>query len=299
MKRGQASRTAEYVALFRAIESSRGARRLFHDPYAHLFLRPKMRRLLWLTGVPVVGKAILSYSDNTWPGVRSAAVARTCYIDEKLRAALASGIDQCVILGAGYDCRAYRMAELSACRVFEVDHPDTLAHKRDTLLRELSAIPPHVRQVATDFNEQSFAQEMRDAGFDPSRRTFFIWEGVTGYLTAEAVDATLRWIASSAENSELVFTYLHNGLITDPESFGGLRHVRAALKDSNEPWVFGIDPAETPSYLAARGFALLEDLGAREFRVRYLRNWPGALHGYEFYRIAHARVAGAGIGRQV
>lgn len=292
MKHGQASRTAEYVALFRAIESARGERRrLFHDPYAPLFLRPKMRRLLSLVQLPVIGPAIISYSDNKWPGVRSAAVGRTCYIDEKLRAALAAGIDQVVILGAGYDCRAYRIAELSKCHVFEVDHPATLARKRDTLLRALSAIPPHVRQVATDFNDRSFAREMVDAGFDPSRRTFFLWEGVSGYLTAEAVDATLRWIASNAGGGELVFTYLHKALFTDPDSFGDLRHVRAILKDSDEPWVFGIHPIETPSYLAARGFVLLEDLGAREFRARYLRDWPGALHGYEFYRIAHARIS--------
>ena len=252
--------------------------------YARLFA-PEML-VVEAGGWPAIGSAILSYSIR--PGVRSAAIAgRT-----STRACAASHrVSVNVILGAGYDCRAYRVAELSACRVFEVTIP-TRSRTNATRCCELP-IPPHVRQVATDFNKQSFAREMRDAGFDPSRRTFFIWEGVAGYLTADAVDATLRWIASSAENSELVFTYLHKDLFTDPESFGGLRHVRAVLKDSNEPWVFGIDPADIASYLAARGFALIEDLGAGEFRARYLRCWPGALHGFEFYRIAHARVADA------
>ncbi len=293
MKQGQASRTAAYVALFRAIESSRGdARRLFHDPFAHLFLEPDMQRMWKISRAPFVGNVLLKYSDRKWPGVRSAAVARTCYIDAALRAVLKAGIEQVVILGAGYDCRAYRIAELAQCRVFEVDHPATLARKRDTLLRELPAIPAHVRQVVTDFNERSFAMEMIDAGYDPAHRTFFIWEGVTGYLKAEAVDATLRWIASSARDGELVFTYLHKGLFTNPESFGDLRHVQSVLKNSNEPWVFGIDPAEACGYLAARGLELLEDLGADEFRARYLSGWPGGLRGYAFYRVALARICG-------
>lgn len=290
MKPGQASRTAEYVALFRAIESARPASsRLFHDEFAHLFLGPRMRRLFRMSQLPILGPAVLRYYDSR-AGARSAAVARTCYIDDTLQSALKTGIQQVVILGAGYDCRAYRMAELSTCRVFEVDHPATLSRKRETLSLALGRIPDHVQQVATDFNEESFHGEMIAAGFDPAQRTFVIWEGVTGYLTAAAVDTTLRWIAAAARCGELVFTYLHRNVLERPDAFGDLARIKRILDDSNEPWTFGFDPGELPAYLSARGFDLLEDLGADQFRARYLRDWPGSLRGYAFYRIAHARV---------
>jgi methyltransferase (TIGR00027 family) len=118
MQSGQASWTAEVMALFRALESARpAADRLFEDPFAPLFLRPSLRSVLRLSQRPAARRLILRFLDSRWPGARSSGVARTRLIDDWLRAALADGAAQVVILGAGFDCRAYRLPEVRRARV--------------------------------------------------------------------------------------------------------------------------------------------------------------------------------------
>lgn len=293
MHRGQASRTAEFMAFFRAVESARPAKqRLFHDPYAFLFLRPALRFLLGVSRLPIAGRLLLQLLDSRWPGARSSGVARTAAIDETLRTALRDRVDQVVILGAGFDCRAYRIAGIEATRVFEVDHPDTLARKRACLRRVFPTEPAHVRFVGTDFNQQLLTRLLADAGFAGSRRTFFLWEGVSNYLTDAAVDALLRWLGMAAPGSFFVFTYVHRRVLEAPDTFPGTKRLFQTLQQSHEPWTFGFDPAEVPHYLAARGLELISDEGAADYRARYLRDWPGSIQGYEFYRLVVARVRG-------
>src|SRR5262245_30389757 len=270
MRRGQASRTAEFMALFRALESSRPPRRrLFEDRFAQLFLRLPLRLVLHLARLPLGRGLIPRLIDSRWPGARSSAVARTCFIDDALRAALRDGVEQVVILGAGFDCRAYRTPGIERARVFEVDHPDTLAEKRRCLRQVFPTAPPHVQFVAADFNQRQLEAIMADGRYDPARRTFFIWEGVTNYLTAPAVDVTFRWFAA-ARGSQVVFTYVHRRVLDDPQAFEGTATLFRTLRRTREPWTFGLDPAEVPGYLAVRGLDLIEDLGAVDYRSRYL-----------------------------
>jgi methyltransferase (TIGR00027 family) len=93
-------------------------------------------------------------------------------------------VDQVVILGAGFDCRANRLRELEGIRVFEVDHPSTLATKVEVLRGALGKIPEAVRFVKIDFNREKLQEVLARAGFEASRRTVFLWEGVSNYLTA-------------------------------------------------------------------------------------------------------------------
>jgi len=293
MRQGEASRTAEFMALFRAIESSGPTgSRLFDDPLARLFLQPSLQLVLRLSRLPLVGGIIPAFIDWAWPGARSSGVARTRFIDDLLRSALTDGIEQVVILGAGFDCRAYRLPGLDRTCVFEVDHPDTLAEKRKCLLRAFSSLPPHVRFVETDFNERQFERAMALAGYDPTRRTFFIWEGVTNYLTEAAVDAMLRWFATAASGSQVCFTYVHRRVLEKSEAFEGTQRLFRTLQRTGEPWTFGLEPSEVRTYLAARGLELVDDLRAAEYRSRYLTGRGGRTRGYEFYRIAVARVSG-------
>ena len=117
--------------------------------------------------------------DRRVPGARSSAVARTRFIDDAIAARLGEQTEQLVILGAGFDSRAYRLPGLRGITVFEVDHPDTLATKRRALERALRALPKHVHFVPTDFNQRELATVMAEAGYRESLRTFFVWEGVT------------------------------------------------------------------------------------------------------------------------
>ncbi len=295
MKPGEASKTAEYNALFRAIESSRRPRhkRLFEDSLSPGFLG-RLTYAYRLSRLPLLGRLVPWYIDRKWPGVRPSAIGRTCWIDDQLRAALRDGICQVVILGVGYDCRAYRIAGIERTRVFEIDHPSTLDVKVKHLKHLLSVIPAYVTFVGVDFDRQDFAAVLRTSGFDRNIATFFIWEGVIHYLSAGAVDLTLRSIASlSAPGSRLVFTYIHRGLLDGSVHFGDLRRIPSTLTKSGETWTFGFHPDELAQYLAERGFSLVTDVDSIEYRKRYLGRSGPHPKGFEFYHAALAEVRGS------
>ena len=246
-----------------------------------------------MSRLPLVGRLIPLYIDWNWTGVRASAIGRTCWIDEQLRLALERGLRQVVILGAGYDCRAYRLSGIERARVFELDHPSTLAVKVKRLKYLLGTIPKHVSFVEVDFDRQDFALLLETSGFDRFVPTFFIWEGVMHYLTAEAVDMTMRSIASlSAPGSRLVFTYIHSGLLDGSVRFGDMGRVPATLRKAGETWTFGLCPEELPGYLAGRGFSLVTDIGSTEYRIRYMGEKGRHLKGFAFYRAALAEVKG-------
>jgi methyltransferase (TIGR00027 family) len=291
VKEGQASRTAEYMALFRAIESSLPAdRRLFEDPFARRFLSPPLAVVATLCRLPGVPDLLSRFIDRRWAGARSSAVARTRFIDDTIGAALGRGMDQVVILGAGFDSRAYRLLGLTKVAVFEVDHPDTLAKKQRVLQRASLDVPAGVRFVGIDFKSTDLERVMAAAGYSKLARTFILWEGVTNYLTEAAVDATLRWCARAATGSQLLFTYVHRAVLDDPGAFAGTEKLFATLKTAGEQWTFGLDPAHLASFLKHRGLELEQDIGSGDYRARYLPQVSRIMRGYEFYRIAIARV---------
>jgi methyltransferase (TIGR00027 family) len=294
MKEGHASRTAEYMALFRALESSLPAgRRLFDDPLAREFLTPSLALVARLGALPGLRELVLRIIDGRWPGARTSGVARTRFIDDAVAAALEEQIEQFVVLGAGFDSRAYRLPSLRKTTVFEVDHQDTLSRKRTVLARALGTLPGHVRFVATDFNQDDLEQAMYAAGYRQSARTFFLWEGVTNYLSEAAVDATLRWCSKAAPGSRLLFTYIHRAVLEDPQSFFGTEKLFATLAAAGETWTWGIEPCALPEFLAQRGLLLEQDVGAEEYRRLYWGEHARSMRGYEFYRIAVAEVVAA------
>jgi len=290
VKEQSASRTAEYMALFRALESSRrpSRTRLFDDPFAYFFLRPALRGVVQLSRTPLLGAGVPKLIDLRWPGARSSGIARTRLIDDYVRASLCGSVDQVIILGAGFDCRAYRIAGIETTRVFEVDHPATLSKKKDGVRRIFGALPKHVIYVDVDFNTQSLGQALQDSGFNATERSFFIWEGVTNYLTEQAVDNTLSY-TGGVPGSRIVFTYVHRGLLDGSATFRRTRHVRNTLQRAGETWTFGLFPERLQAYLAERGLDLLEDVGASEYRARYMGASARRMKGYEFYRVAFAR----------
>src|SRR5262245_50842178 len=162
-----ASRTAELVALYRAIESLRSATtRLFDDPLAPAFLGSRFRWALRAYRIPAIGAAVpWSIIDGHWSGPRGTVAVRTRYLDDALGAALRRGANQVVILGAGFDCRAYRIPGIERARVFEVDHPATQAKKKAVIARRLAEVPPHVTFVPVDFSTDSLGAVMPRSGY--------------------------------------------------------------------------------------------------------------------------------------
>jgi len=285
----RASRTAELVALYRAIESSRPlASRLFDDPLAPAFLGPRFRWALRLSRFPLVGPAMpWSLVDGHWAGPRTTVAVRTRYIDDVLGEALGRGVEQVVILGAGFDARAYRIPRIERTRVFEVDHPATQSRKKAVLTRQLRRLPAHVTLIPADFATQTLDSVLLAAGFRPELPTFFICEGVTHYLSAADVDGLFHHVAAGAAGSRMVFTYIHRGMLDGSAAFTGAADTLATVRRAGEPYTFGLDPSDIEPYLAARGFRLVEDVGASEYRERYLmsRDREGELPA-EFQRAA-------------
>src|SRR5438093_10105254 len=190
-----ASRTAQYVALYRALETVERRRQpLFRDPYAVRFLSPALARTVRAARHPTLHSLITRYADHRAPGARTSAIGRTRIIDDVVRAA---GTGQLVILGAGFDCRAHRLPELAGTAVFEVDRAETQSEKRS----RLAEAPPNVHYVEVDFLRDTVPDRLTDAAWNPGAPTCFLWEGVTNYLTAAAVDAMLDWIGGTAPGS--------------------------------------------------------------------------------------------------
>jgi methyltransferase (TIGR00027 family) len=289
------SRTAEIIAVARAAETNRPeAARLFSDPFAKEFLRPRFRRLVALSRVPGMLGLLNRISDHKI-GVKGLMVSfccRTKSIDDSLIDALRSGYVQIVILGAGFDSRPYRIYNIERATVFEVDLPSTQEFKRARLKKRLKELPSHVVFVPVDFQTQNLADQLQEAGFRQKEKTFFIWEGVTEYLTPDAFDNTLLFIAMSATDSRLVFTYIDRGVIDGAPAFQEAQVLVEHVRSFGEPWNFGLVPAEVGDYLAARGLQLIENLGAKEYQERFLQPIGRADPLPDFVHVALAEVRG-------
>ncbi|MFG1927590.1 class I SAM-dependent methyltransferase [Cryptosporangium sp. NPDC048952] len=270
------SKTAVHVALFRALESVRDDR-LFSDSYARLFLPRGYRVAAGVARFRPVGRRLEQYIDARWGGPRGSAVARTRLIDDWVDDAVSRGARQLLVLGAGFDSRAHRLPALSSVDVFEVDHPATQASKQRILAGRTRS---DVRFVPVDFLYDDLGSALASAGFSPTVQTVVVWEGVTNYLTAAAVDVTLRYLGGI--RGEVIFTYVDKAVLD-----GGVADAwRGAVTAVGEPWTFGFDPASLADYLRERGLTLVEDVSTRDAAQRYQRPQTAA----EFYRVARARV---------
>jgi methyltransferase (TIGR00027 family) len=281
------------VALFRALEAARRHDRVFDDPYAATFLRGSYRAIGVLARVPAVGRWVERYIDTHYPaGPRGSAVARTRLIDDLVDDAVRDGARQLVLLGAGYDTRAYRLPSAATVTVFEVDHPATQAAKRRLVEARVAAERRRqVRFVPVDLVRDDLATALAGAGFATGHASVVVWEGVTNYLTEQAVDGTLRHLAGlAAPGSRLVFTYVDRAALDGSGAFGGVVEWEAAVRRNGEPWTFGLDPPELPAYLAERGLHLTLDLSTRDAADRYLAPLGRDVPAAPFYRVAQAEV---------
>jgi len=183
--------TATATCLIRATEQHRQANaRLVDDPYARLFLPEPLRTLAGSRYRPLRSMAL---ADPLTLGTPSFVLLRHRFIDDLLRTALAGATQQVIVMGAGYDTRAYRFADALHDRpIFEVDLPGT-SQTKATIAQRQAADLPHspLHRVEIDFERASLADTLLDAGFAPDTATFVVWEGVTPYLTADAVRDTL------------------------------------------------------------------------------------------------------------
>jgi methyltransferase (TIGR00027 family) len=285
MKKSQTSITALGIALIRAVEYERPAvERICSDPLARRFISTWFYQL---------GKLLVGYGERKGPGVAGFLTARCRYMDDILEECLAGGIGQLVILGAGLDSRAYRFDGLKGrVRVFEVDLPATQKAKIGKVRKVLGGTPDHVTYVPIDFNTEDLGK-MFSAGYDPGRKTLFIWEGVTYYLTAGAVDQTLAFVAhNSAPGSSIVFDYMDPSALTAAKKRGEIERMARARRLTGEGLVFGIEPDRIVEFLQTRGFDRIVNMTADDLHAKYFTGANSVRTVASIYAIVRARVAG-------
>ena len=272
MKKGKPSATAEGNAALRAAEWLRPEdERVCYDQFARRFLGLRF-------GVVVRSRLLtriaLWYAERIIPGAANSLVARTRYIDYYLKQCIADGIEQLVILGAGYDSRAYRFDELRPrVRVFEVDHPDTQRAKIQKVKRIFGSLPSHVTYVGLDLDEKKLREGLLEAGYRKDKKTLFIWEGVTVYLTPEAVDETLAFVAeNSGKGSSIIFDYAFQFALDATSDSEEAKKWRKAYERRGEPPKFALKEDEVEEFLSKRGFYQVKSVSMEYLENVYFRS---------------------------
>jgi len=280
------------MALIRAIESYRPERdRLFDDRFSRGLLPGSWRAFL----LPGVRHALLALGERRGPGALGNLYCRTRYIDDALVEAMRGGISRVVILGAGFDARPYRIPDIEGTQVYELDLPAPQKLKRARLKKILGETPAHVAFVPIDFDRQELKDVLAAAGFREGAETFLIWEGVTQYITAEAVDGTFEFATTSAaEGSKIVFTYIHRGIVDGTACSEEDQKLVTAARRGGMPWIFGLDPPRVGEYLSERGLTLVEEVWAPDYRERYLEPRNRSMSLFEGERVVLARVEARG-----
>ncbi|BBY77952.1 S-adenosyl-L-methionine-dependent methyltransferase [Mycolicibacterium parafortuitum] len=268
--RDAAADTAFGPMLLAAIEHNEPPqRRLVDDDLAESFLPRRFRAVVALTRVGAIRSAVSALSDRSGPGLWAGIACRKRFIDERLSDPL-TDIDAVVVLGAGLDTRAYRIARHGDMPVFEVDRQVNIDRKVAAVERALGAIPPSVRLVAFDFESDALLPTLEAHGYRAEHRTFFIWEGVTQYLSADAVRATLGRLSSAAPGSKLVFTYIRQDFVDGTELYGA-ESVYRRFRGRNPVWKSGLVPEAVAELLADHGWRLVEQAGPSYYRDTYIR----------------------------
>jgi methyltransferase (TIGR00027 family) len=259
---GRRSGTAERVAIRRA------AHALCDDPV--IFEDPLAIRILSEEGAARAREEAADPEQQAWlRGLRIFVAARSRVAEEELALAVERGVRQFVVLGAGLDTFAYR-SPFGELRVFEVDHPDTQAWKRERLRHADIAIPESMRFAPVDFERDTLAHGLAAAGFRGEDPAFFSWLGVVPYLTRDAAMATLGWIGGLPRGSGVVFDY------AIPRERMGEAEQRVfdvlaeRVARAGEPFLLFFEPEQLAVDLRELGFTKIEDMDSAGMRVRWL-----------------------------
>jgi methyltransferase (TIGR00027 family) len=283
---GQPSQTAMTAAAARAAHLLVDSEpRIFADSLAALLLGDKAETYL---------RYHREHGDHPLlAGTRAQATCRSRFTENQLALAAARGTAQYVILGAGLDSFACRSELAGRLRVFEVDHPATQQRKRALLAAAGLAEPPTLTWVPVDFETGELIAALTAAGLDPAAPAFVSWLGVTMYLTAEAIGATLASLSRLAPGSELVTDYM---LTADLRDADGVAYADLVMPDSErrgEPWLSFFTPEQMTGLLTGHGFTGVRDVRQRDAVSAALWERTDLLRPIELSRLCHATV-GAG-----
>jgi methyltransferase (TIGR00027 family) len=258
---GLPSKTAVYVAAARAVGSKDpDPQRRNPDYLAIKFLGPRERAVLPELHLDALDLDFDSAIKQVGAYIVAIMTYRTKRFDAALLDALQDGARQVVVLGAGFDSRAYRFqSQLGNVRVMEVDYGPTQAYKKQRLGEILDVIPSNVSFVPMDFTKDNLLEQLRNAGYSEQQKTFFLWEGVTYYLPESAVKDTLHFVRDhSAAGSRIAFDYFgaNNPSLNNP------LHQYARW---GEPLLFGFPNDSARESVQQEGLGVLSDTQGLEY----------------------------------
>jgi methyltransferase (TIGR00027 family) len=269
MARNPAAQTALNPMLLTAVEQNEPPeRRLIDDDLAELFLPRGRRWLAAATRWRPARRLMIRGSEFTGPGLWVNLACRRRFIGDKLEEALGD-IGAVVILGAGMDTRAYQLTRRVRIPIFEVDLPINIARKAATVRRVLGDLPLSVRLVPVDFEDDDLLTALAEHGYRIDYRAFFIWEGVTQYLTEEGVRRTLEGLRAAAPGSRMVFTYVRRDFI-DGTNLYNTPTLYRNVRQRHQLWKFGLQTEAVADFIAEYGWRLVEQVGPDELVQRYV-----------------------------
>ncbi|AKB76339.1 hypothetical protein MSLAZ_3078 [Methanosarcina lacustris Z-7289] len=259
--------------------------RIIEDDLAYRILPLGLRSLVWLMRFSSLRIWMIRVTKNDTPGLWGGMLCRKRYIDEKLIESV-NQVNAVVNLGAGFDTRAYRLSALSNMPVWEVDQPENIKSKQTRLCKLFGAVPSHVRLVPIDFDREELGSVLASYGYSVDKRTFFIWEAVTQYLTETGIRATFDFLAKAEHGSLLAFTYIRKDFLDGRVMYGWENIYKKYVRD--KIWLFGMDPEEWPGFLEEYGWQVVEHVGYEELAERYIRPTGRELSSTLVERIVYA-----------
>jgi methyltransferase (TIGR00027 family) len=222
----------------------------------------KLMRLNWLRNW------IIQASEKSLPGIWGGLLCRKRYIDEKLTESVGQ-IEAIVNLGAGFDTRAYRLPAIFGVPVWEVDQLENINSKRARLCKVLGTIPSKSNLIAVDFDRDDLSNILAAHHYSEKKRTFFIWEAVTQYLTEAVIRSIFNFLAKAATGSLIVFTYVRQDFLDGRNIYDSEKFYRDFV--SKKIFIFGMEPEFLPEFIKEYGWRLIEDIGYDELAPKYIK----------------------------
>ena len=288
--------TAQGVAKQRLIETIAGPEKsVINDPYADKF---------------VIGSGVIKLMGhrlNVWltsklaPGFHEHLISRTRFIDDLIEKSAKEGVQQYVILGAGYDSRANRLNLTPSLKIFEVDQPEVSDIKLSKLPKDLPNLE-NITYVNVDFSYQSLSEQLLTAGFDQTKSTIFTLEGVSQYITKEAVSSTIQELSLITKDARSIFfmSYVDELLNKDPEACFGKGYPNPSKKANliqtlsakvGEPWISFYSDEEVESILAKNGYSIKENVTLEDLNSLYFSPVGRVLPENQIFKLEHFIVA--------
>ena len=288
--------TAQGVAKQRLIETlAKPDKRIIYDPYAVKFV----------LGASII--KLMGHKMSVWltqqfaPGFHEHLISRTRFIDDLIKKSTANGAEQYVILGAGYDLRAHRLDLPPTLKIFEVDQPEVQLRKRSKLPKNLPN-SENVTYVSVDFNNQTLKKQLLNTGFDQNKPTVFTLEGVSQYITKDAIISTLEVLAELTQKTSATFfiSYVDKLLNENPKACFGKGYSNAEKKVETikrlaakvgEPWISFYSAEEIEGMLSKYGFSLIENKTLADLNSVYFTPVGRTLSEDQIFKLEHFVVA--------